>query len=456
MLQNLLQSLIGPARRIGRAGVMTAIAILCMSCLAQTPRPSASAGPDDGVERTLAGLDLRHKIGQLLFPRVSGSYMPVGSAEYERVRGWIQDLGVGGLIETLGPPMEAAAKLNMLQQLAAVPLLITADMEDGPGQLMNGGAVFPWGLRNGGGTRFPPAMGIGAADDEALARDMGRITALEARAIGVHMNFAPVVDVNNNPANPIINTRSYGADPRLVARLAAAAMRGMQENGLLATAKHFPGHGDTETDSHIELPVITVDRTRADSIELLPYRALIQGGVSGVMSAHIAFPAMAGDSVPATLNPDLLGSLLRDQLSFHNLIVTDALDMGAIVRGYGATEAPILALEAGADMLLQPFPQDVPGVIDAIERAVRSGRLTEARIDASVRRILAAKARLGLHRARTVDLAGVANVVGSPGHTAGAGLGRRRTHRRRDARQGRGLSRQPRRHRHRRVHRACL
>jgi beta-glucosidase-like glycosyl hydrolase/CubicO group peptidase (beta-lactamase class C family) len=249
---------------------------------------------------------------------------------------------------------------------------------------------------------------------------MGRITALEARAVGIHMNFAPVVDVNNNPSNPIINTRSYGEDPRVVARLASAFMRGMQDHGLLATAKHFPGHGDTETDSHIELPVILVDRARADSVELLPYRALVAAGVAGVMSAHIAFPAIGGDSVPATLNPALLGSLLRGDLDFHDLIITDALDMGAIVRGYGATQAPIRALEAGADMLLQPFPQDVPAVIDAIVAAVRSGRLDEARIDASVRRILQAKARLGLHLMRTVDVGRIPFVVGTPDHIAGA------------------------------------
>ncbi|MGH7501061.1 MAG: glycoside hydrolase family 3 N-terminal domain-containing protein [Longimicrobiales bacterium] len=403
--------------------VTTILAVLAACATAGTPSRGAAGdvlGVEERawVERTLAGLDLRDKIGQLLFPRVSGSYMAEGSPEYERVRVWIQDLGIGGLIETLGPPLEAAVKLNMLQELADVPLLITADMEDGPGQLLNGGAVMPYGLQNGGGTRFPPAMGMGAIGDDALAYEMGRITALEARAIGIHMNFAPVVDVNNNPNNPIINTRSYGADPHMVARMAAAAMRGMQENGLLATAKHFPGHGDTETDSHLDLPVIGVDRTRADSIELLPYRVLIDAGIAGVMSAHIAFPAISGDSVPATLNPDLLGSLLRDRLGFDDLILTDALDMGAIIRNYGATEAPILALEAGADLLLQPFPDDMPGVIDAIAAAVQSSRLDEARIDASVRRILEAKARAGLHLARTVDVSRIPAIVGSPEHVA--------------------------------------
>ena len=325
---------------------------------------------------------------------------------------------MGGLIETLGPPLEAAVKFNRLQRLADVPLLVTADMEHGPGQLLNGGTVLPYGLQNGGGTRFPPAMGLGAAADEGLAYELGRITALEARAVGVHLNFAPVLDVNNNPANPIINTRSFGADPAQVARLAVAQIRGMQDHGLLATGKHFPGHGDTGTDSHIELPVITADSARADSVELAPYRSAVTAGVAAVMSAHIAFPGLTRDSTPATLSPRLMDGLLRGRLGFEGLAVTDALDMGAIVSGYGATEAPILALEAGADLLLQVEPEDVGRVIDAIVAAVGTGRLTETRINASVRRLLEAKAALGLHRNRLVDIDRIPDVVGIPEHTA--------------------------------------
>lgn len=366
----------------------------------------------------MAGLDLRHKVAQLVVPRVSGAYLAEGGAEDLRVRMWVSELGVGGLIETLGPPMEAAVKFNALQRLADIPLLITADMESGPGQLLNGGTVLPYGLENSGGTRFPPAMGIAATGDETLAYEMGRITALEGRAAGVHMDFAPVVDVNNNPANPIINTRSFSADPALVGRFAAAWIRGLQENGMLATAKHFPGHGDTGTDSHIDLPIITADSARADSVELAPYRDAIAAGVAAVMSAHIAFPALTGDSTPATLNPRLLTGLLRGRLGFEGLAVTDALDMGAIVEHYGATEAPILALEAGADLLLQVEPGDVGRVIDAIVDAVRAGRLDEVRIDRSVRRVLEAKASLGLHEHRLVDLDRIPAIVGVPDHTA--------------------------------------
>ncbi len=370
------------------------------------------------VERTLARLDLPHKVAQLVVPRVSGAFLPAGSREDARVRMWVQQLGVGGLIETLGPPMEAAAKLNRLQRLADIPLLITADMEDGPGQLLNGGVVLPYGLENGGGVRFPPAMGLGATGDTRLAGELGRITAEEGRAIGVHMDFAPVVDVNNNPANPIINTRSFGADPALVSRMAAAMIHGLQDNGMLATAKHFPGHGDTGTDSHIELPVITVTPARADTVELPPYRAAIRAGVSGIMSAHIAFPALAGNTTPATLNPALLTGLLRDSLHFDGIVITDALDMGAIVKGWGATEAPVLALQAGADLLLQIPPDDVASAIDAVVAAVRQGRITEARIDQSVRRVLGAKARLGLQHQRIVDLDSIAFRVATPEHVA--------------------------------------
>ena len=419
----------GPALRGSIACLVAATIVTACSARgpaagspANTALTPAAAGLDaaalDWVENTLDGLDLRRRIAQLVVPRVSGSYMIVGSPEYERVRMWVQDLGVGGLIETLGPPLEAAVKLNMLQDLAAVPLLVTADMEHGPGQLLNGGVVLPYGLENGGGVRFPPAMGLGATGDARLAYELGRITAIEGRAIGVHLNFAPVLDVNNNPANPIINTRSFGADPALVSRMAVAMIRGMQENGMLATGKHFPGHGDTETDSHIELPVITVTPVRADSIELPPYRAAIGADVAAVMTAHIAFPALTGDSTPATLNRPILSDLLRDSLGFRGLVVTDALDMGAIVRGWGATEAPLLALQAGADLLLQIPPDDVVAVVDALVAAVLAGRISEARMDRSVRRILEAKAALGLHRERSVDIMNVPHVVGSPGHAA--------------------------------------
>jgi beta-N-acetylhexosaminidase len=392
---------------------------------APTPRPvptpvpvEAVANPTAWVDQTLRSLTLREKAGQLLVPRISGEYLALNSPQYARLRDWVATLGIGGVIITQGPPLEMASKLNILQAQAKVPLLVTADMEHGPGQILQTGYILPYGLDNGSATRFPPVMALGAARDEKYAFELGRITALEGRAVGVHVVFAPVVDVNNNPANPIINTRSYGEDPALVRRLAAAHIRGLQENGMLATAKHFPGHGDTGTDSHINLPIISVDKKRVDQIELPPYKGAIDAGVAAIMTAHIAFPALTGDTVPGTLNPRILTGLLRDELAFKGLIFTDAMDMGAIVRNFGNTRAPVLALKAGADVLLQPLPQDVPAIIDAVVQAVQSGELTEARLDQSVRKILAAKAKVGLNVRRTVDLSAIPDVVASPAHMA--------------------------------------
>src|SRR5262245_2548952 len=366
---------------------------------------------DPWVEQTLRTLTLRQKVGQMLIPRIPGTYLAVGSPEYQRLHDWVVTQGIGGVIITQGPPIEQALKLNMLQTLAKVPLLVTADMEHGPGQILQTGVILPYGIDNGSATRFPPLMGIGATGEERFAYALGKITAIEGRSAGVHLDFAPVVDVNNNPNNPIINTRSYGEDPDLVAKMARAHVRGLQENGMLSTAKHFPGHGDTGTDSHNELPVITATPARTDTVELPPYRNAITAGVSAIMSAHIAFPALTGDSVPATLNPKILTGLLRERLNFHGIIVTDAMDMGAIVKNYGNTRASVMAVKAGADALLQPLPQDVAPIIDAVTNAVKSGEITEARIDQSVRKLLQAKAGLGLHKVRTVDLNAISRTL---------------------------------------------
>ncbi len=404
---------------------------LVLACAPNTPPPAATlelqparftrdlnTAEQRWVDQTLARLTLEQKVGQLLFPRITGAYMPTPGLEYDRVQEWIVKYGIGGIIVTIGPPLEMAAKLNALQQMADVPLLVTADMESGPGQTLNAGTVMPYGFDNGGATRFPPIMALGATGDPKLAYELGRITALEARAVGVHVTFAPVVDVNNNPNNPIINTRSYGADPGLVSRMAAAHIRGLQDYGMAATAKHFPGHGDTGTDSHVSLPVIVVDKNRADSVELVPYREAIRTHVAGIMSAHIAFPALTQDSVPATLNPQILTGLLRDELSYKGVIFTDAMDMGAITTTFGRTYASVMALQAGADVLLQPFPQDIPAIADEVLKAVREGKLPMSRIDAAVRRVLELKARLGLHQQRLVSLDRVSDVVAKREHLA--------------------------------------
>lgn len=390
--------------------------LIFAGCAAHVPATTEPVPSGDWADRTLAGLTLRQKAAQLLMPRIGGEYVPVGTGAYDRLQYWVRDLQVGGVIISTGAPLQTVAKLNMLQDMAAVPLLVSADMEHGAGQILRGGTMLPSGAESGGATRFPPLMGLGATGDERLAYELGRVTAIEARAAGVHVVFAPVVDVNNNPGNPIINTRSYGADPGLVARMAAAHVRGLQDHGIVATVKHFPGHGDTSVDSHVDLPFITVDRDRAERVELPPYRAAFDAGANAVMTAHIAFPSLTGDSVPATLHPTLVAGLLRTDLGFSGLVFTDALDMGAIVKGYGSGAAAVMSLEAGADVLLQMLPNDVPVVIDAVVAAVESGRLTESRLDESVLRILRAKQAAGLHIAARVPLDEVSSVLGVAAH----------------------------------------
>jgi beta-N-acetylhexosaminidase len=345
-------------------------------------------------------LPLRERIGQLVMPWIGGGYTAFDEPGFDRAARWVDSLRVGGIIISIGSPLDVAARLNRLQRLSPLPLLIASDLE--------GGTTF----RLVGGTPFPPNMGVGASGREMDAYQVGRITALEGRAVGIHVTFAPVADLNNNPANPIINTRSFGEDPELVGRLVAAAVEGIQEHDMVAAAKHFPGHGDTGTDSHLTLPVITAGWSRLDSLELVPFRAAIDAKVGMVMSGHIAMPGIDSGRVrPATVAPNILSGLLRDSLGFDGIIVTDALNMGALVSSYGAGEAAVLAFEAGADLLLQPADPAV--TIDAMEAAVRSGRITEERLNASVRKILELKRDLRLFARRTVDLDSVGTVVGA-------------------------------------------
>jgi beta-N-acetylhexosaminidase len=252
-----------------------------------------------------------------------------------------------------------------------------------------------------GATLFPPLMSLGAAGSEDLAYAMGRITALEGRALGIHMTYAPVVDVNINPDNPIINTRAVGADPALVSRIANAFIRGVQANGMIATAKHFPGHGDTSLDSHSLMPTIEADLERLEKVELFPFRSAVDAGVRAVMTAHLAVPALdPTPGVPATLSAPIMTGVLREKMGFRGLIVTDALEMAGVTNSYSTEEASLRAILAGVDQLLLP-PEPVK-VIAYLAAAVRDGRIPAARIDASVRRILEAKAALGLHRHRFV------------------------------------------------------
>ena len=372
-----------------------------------TPQDSA------WVEATMRSLSPRDRVAQLIMPWVPGEYAAVGSPEYEQVRGWVEDDKVGGLILSIGLPHSYAAKLNHMQRLARIPLLVASDMENGTGMRLGNSYALPSMLPQGGGTVFPPVMALGATGSEDLAYQLGKVLGAEARAVGVHLTFGPVLDVNANPLNPIINVRSFGQDPALVSKLAAAYIRGARENGLMTTGKHFPGHGDTETDSHIGLPLIRASRAHLDSVDLPPFRTAVGNGIDAIMTAHIAVTGILGDSAPpATLAPYFMTDVLRKEMKFGGLLVTDAMTMGGVANRYGATEPLVLAVLAGADILL--MPSNVTQAINTIVAAVESGRISQARIDESVRRVLRMKAQAGLRTGRLVDLEAVDTVVNVP------------------------------------------
>ncbi len=367
-------------------------------------------------ERMLDEMTLREKIAQMIMPFVLGNFAPEGSETHDRIVDVIREEGIGGVIMSVGAPTDVAVKLNDLQRHSKYPLLVGADLETGAGFRFWGAVHVPTNIALGGATIFPSLMAFGATGDPTFAYKMGRITALEARAMGVHLPFAPVLDVNNNPDNPIINIRSFGEDPDAVAAMGVSFVRGLQDNGVVATGKHFPGHGDTEVDSHLALPIIRAPRARMDSLELVPFQAAIDAGMRGMMSAHIAVPGLGGGFLPSTLSGHVLEDLLRSDMGFDGIVFTDAMDMSAVNRLYPRGEASVMAVLAGADVIL--MPPNVKQAIDAILGAVRDGRIPEFRIDRSVMRLLRLKEEMGLHEQREVPLEGVPQVVGIPEHTA--------------------------------------
>ena len=383
----------------------------------RTP-PSTTAStrpaPLTWAQGTLARMTLREKVGQLMMPFVLGNFAPEGSETHDRIVDVIEQEGVGGVIMSVGSPSEVAVKLNDLQQHSKYPLLVAADLESGAGFRFRGAVHIPTNIALGGATTFPSLMAFGATGEPRYAYELGRITALEARAMGVHVPFAPVLDVNNNPENPIINIRSFGEDPAAVANLGVSLIRGLQDHGAVSTGKHFPGHGDTETDSHLALPIIRVGRDRLDAVELVPFRAAIDAGMRGIMTAHIAVPEISGETIPATLSKQVLTGLLRNDLGFGGIVFTDAMDMVAVDRLFPRGESAVRAVQAGADVIL--MPRDVKQAVDAIIRAIDDGRLTEARIDESVGRLLRLKEDLGLAEERAVPLEMIPRVVGVPEH----------------------------------------
>jgi beta-N-acetylhexosaminidase len=402
--------------------------ILCAALLMCVfASPSAQQPLDKDAQRwvdtTFKRLTLDQMVGQVLMPRFSGVYTSSDSDAFEALVKLVHEAHVGGVIGfggeelvpqvmlnptygpiILGQPLALASTINRLQAIAPIPLLTAADFEWGVG------------MRIAGATRFPRAMAFGAANDQQLTEEAARITASEGRALGVHTNLAPVADVNNNPRNPVINIRSFGEDPNGVGQLTSAWVRGLQRGGMLATLKHFPGHGDTAVDSHLGLPVVPHLRDRLDQIELAPFKTGIAAGAAGVMVAHVEMPALDKTPGPATFSAPIVTGLLREELRFQGLIYSDAMNMDAVTAMGTAGENAVKAFLAGIDVILDS--RDTLGAFQGLKAAVESGRISRDRLESSVRRILTAKAQLGLHRNRLVSLDAVPQVVGTRRHAA--------------------------------------
>jgi beta-N-acetylhexosaminidase len=368
------------------------------------------------AQKSLKKMSLEEKVGQLFMVWARVRFMNVASPDYLQLRDQINKYHVGGFAVSVpaeggfvykNEPYEAAVLLNQLQQDSKLPLIFAADFERG------------LSMRLYGTTVFPHAMAFGADRRLEDAEAFGRITADEARAVGVQWNFFPDADVNSNPANPIINTRSFGEDPKQVSDLLAAYIHGAREDGMMTTAKHFPGHGDTDTDSHLGLARVGGDLNRLQSVELPPFRKAIAAGVDSIMVAHVSAPALEPDpNRVATTSPAVVSDLLQKQLGFKGIVVTDAMDMGALTRLYANDigRGAVDALKAGNDLIL--IPVDLDASYNAVLKAVRSGEIPESRIDVSVLKLLQAKASVGLNKARLVDISHLTTVIGKPENLA--------------------------------------
>lgn len=339
----------------------------------------------------------RRKIAQLIVIRAHSN---LGPEHVQGVVDLITKYNVGALCFFQGGPVRQAALTNQYQALTKTPLLVTIDGEWGLGMRLDSIIKFPFQLT------------LGALPDDQLVYQMGLAVGKQMKRIGVHVNYAPVLDVNNNPGNPVIGYRSFGEEREKVARLGLAYIRGMQEAGIMACAKHFPGHGDTDVDSHADLPVISKSKMQLDSLELYPFKGAIKGGVGSVMIGHLSIPALDSTAnQPTSLSPKAISGLLQDDLNFKGLIFTDALEMKGVTKYYPAGEAAVQALAAGNDMLC--LPEDVPAAMAAIETAIKKRQLKWKDIDAKVRRVLTAKYRLGLHQPQVIDTANLLSELNS-------------------------------------------
>jgi beta-N-acetylhexosaminidase len=372
------------------------------------------------AEKTLHKMSLEEKVGQMIMVWAKVQFMNAESPDYLQLRDEMAKYHVGGFgvtVPTEGPlllksePLETAQLTNRLQKDSKYPLVFAADFERGLAMRLNGGSAFP------------AAMAFGAAGDANLAKEFGRITAEETRAMGIHWNWFPVADVNSNPANPIIDTRSFGEDPALVSKMVDAYIEGAHSAGMLTTVKHFPGHGDTDTDSHLALARVNGNMDRLNSVELVPFRSAIKAGVDSVMVGHLLVPALEPDpNRPASVSAKVITGLLKEQIGFQGLVVTDALDMAGLTKVFPGSEhdisgeAAVAAVQAGNDMVI--IPGDLDGAAVGLLNAVKHGEISEMRIDESVLKILRVKASLGLNRKRFVDLEGVENDVAKPANQA--------------------------------------
>ncbi|MGW2691330.1 glycoside hydrolase family 3 protein [Streptomyces sp. NPDC001296] len=413
----------GSTAHPSRRTVLAATAGLT-AALALTPESARAAGPDEArLTALISRMTLEEKVGQLFVMRVYGH--SATDPDQADIDANLAEIGVrtaaelvakyrvGGIIyftwaHNTRTPHQIADLSNGIQQASlaqprGLPVLIATDQEHGIVARVGRPA-----------TLFPGAMAIGAGGSRADARTLGRISGAELRALGIRQAYAPDADVNVNPANPVIGVRSFGADPDAVAGLVAAEVKGCQESGVAATAKHFPGHGDTAVDSHFGFPVITHSRELWEKLDAVPFRAAIRAGIDSIMTAHIMVPALDDSGDPATLSRPILTGILREELGYDGVVVTDSLGMEGVRQKYGDDRVPVLALKAGVDQLLNPPSLDLAW--NAVLSAVRSGELTEARLDESLLRVLRLKAKLGLLDRPYVTAAGVDRTVGTPGH----------------------------------------
>ena len=406
--------------RFRRAAWALLLSVAALAATKSTVKKKTPAlTPDQrAAQSIMKSMSLHDRVAQLIIGTCYGEAPSTKSADYQKYRHWVRDLHIGGFIVANrvdhgavrnAEPHALALFLNQMQKMSKTPLLVAADLERGASMRVSGGAQFPYNMAYGAG------RSLDAVRYEGLA------TAREARAIGIHWIFAPVADVNNNPENPVINIRSYGENADDVAQDVAAYIDGAHsdpKNRVMVTAKHFPGHGDTDTDSHMALAKVTANKERLETLEFAPFRAAIAHGVDSIMTAHLSVPAIEPDEIPATVSSKVLTGVLRDEMKFENIIVTDAMDMAGLAQLFNQGEAAVRSIDAGADVLLMPVNPEV--VIRAVVSAVEGGRLKRARIDESVMRVLEAKVRVGVMKKKLVDLDEISDVFDSPEDTAHA------------------------------------